>query len=320
LQERLAALPGVQSVAVGKHAAWSAQIKPEGWSKTVEVALDGCSLESSDLFQAMRIPVLAGRLFRDEDRGPNTATAIINESMAHTIWPGEQAVGKKFGSDNANGDPMVYEVVGVVGDIRDYRYTGTVRPTFYRPCDEISLEGLAPFLFIRTKADPRSLIPTIRRELKAAEPGMRMPGITIESEVLYDSTLPQRTYMLYLVVFAGVGVLLCAIGVYGVLAYSVARRAREIGIRIAVGAQRRDVLEMIMVEGMRLVLLGVGVGLLATFWLTRLLQSQLFEVSPNDPAVMAPVVLLLFAVALLACYLPARRAAHISPMTALRYE
>jgi ABC-type antimicrobial peptide transport system permease subunit len=142
----------------------------------------------------------------------------------------------------------------------------------------------------------------------------------VERQTLYDSTQAQRTYMVYLVVFAIVGLLLCAIGIYGVLAYSVLRRVREIGIRMALGAQRGDVLRMVMLEGGRLVLVGLGVGLLAAFWLTRLLQSQLFEVSPTDPLVMTEVVLVLLAAALLACYIPARRATKIDPMTALRYE
>ena len=156
--------------------------------------------------------------------------------------------------------------------------------------------------------------------MKVIEPSMTMPSFYDVRQTLYDGTQVQRTYMLYLAIFAGVGLLLCAIGIYGVLAYSVARRTREIGIRMAVGAQRGDVLRMVIVEGVRLVFVGVGVGLLAAFWLTRLLQSQLFEVSPTDPAVMAEVVLLLAAVALLACYIPARRAMNTNPMTALRYE
>ena len=156
--------------------------------------------------------------------------------------------------------------------------------------------------------------------MKVIEPSMTMPSFYDVRQTLYDGTQVQRTYMLYLAIFAGVGLLLCAIGIYGVLAYSVARRTREIGIRMAVGAQRGDVLRMVIVEGVRLVFVGVGVGLLAAFWLTRLLQSQLFEVSPTDPAVMAEVVLLLAAVALLACYIPARRAMKTNPMTALRYE
>jgi predicted permease len=319
LEDRLAALPGVRAVGIGKHGAWPLQLKAEGRSEQVELVLDGCSAGSNNLFQAMRIPLLAGRLFDSEDLGAGAGAAIISETMARAVWPGEQAVGKRFGGATPYGD-QTFTVVGVVGDIRDSSYSQQLRPIFYRPCDELYLEGMAPFVVIRTQAAPQTLVPAIRRELKAAEPGLGMPDLTVETQQLYDSTQAQRTYMLYLVVFAGVGVLLCAIGVYGVLAYSVARRVREIGIRIAVGAQRGDVVEMVMMQGMRLVLVGAGVGLLAAFWLTRLLRSQLFEVSPNDPAVMAAVVVLLLAVALLACYLPARRAARINPTTALRYE
>ena len=317
LHERLAALPGVKAVGLGKHGAWPEKLQADGQGETVETLLDGCGVGSGDLFQAMRIPLRAGRFFDTQDLGADTA--IVNETMARMVWPGEQAVGKRFGGATAYGH-HVYQVVGVVGDIRDYSYNEQLRPTFYRPCHELYLEGMAPFLVIRSQSDPRSLIPAIRRELKEAEPDMTMPGITVVRQNLYDSTQAQRTYMLYLVVFAAVGLLLCAIGIYGVLAYSVARRTREIGIRMAVGAQRGDILRMVLVEGVRLVFVGVGAGLLAAFCLTRFLQSQLFNVSPTDPVVMAAVVLLLSSVALLACYIPARRAMNTNPMTALRYE
>ena len=149
---------------------------------------------------------------------------------------------------------------------------------------------------------------------------MTVPWFQVARQTLYDATQAQRTYMLYLTVFAGVGLFLSALGIYGVLAYSVARRTREIGIRLAVGAQRRHVLGMVMMGGMRLVSMGVVVGLLAAFCLTRFLRNQLYEVSPTDPVVLTGVVLVLFAVAMLACLLPARRAAKVDPMTALRYE
>ena len=149
---------------------------------------------------------------------------------------------------------------------------------------------------------------------------MLTPEIKVVQQVLYDSTVAQRTYMIYLVVFAGVGLFLAALGIYGVLAYSVARRTREIGIRLALGADRRDVLGMVIREGARLVMVGVAVGLLAAFWLTRLLRNQLFGVSPTDPVVLAEVVLVVLAVALLACWLPARRATRVDPMEALRCE
>src|SRR5437773_1183215 len=239
--------------------------------------------------------------------------------MARTFWPGEDAVGKRFTSEAWRGSRR-YEVIGVVGDIRDYRYDLPPRPTFYRPCHELRLEGMAPFFVIRTQTDPRALLPAIRHELNAAEPAMRAPQIVVCRQALYDSTQAQRTYMFFLVAFAGVGLFLAALGIYGVLAYSVARRTREIGIRMAVGAERGHVLTMVMAEGGRLVVAGIVLGLIAAFWLTRLLRNQLFEVSPTEPSVFIAVVVLLLVIALLACFLPARRATRINPMEALRYE
>jgi putative ABC transport system permease protein len=156
--------------------------------------------------------------------------------------------------------------------------------------------------------------------LIAAEPAMRTPRINVVRQVLYDATQAQRTYMIYLVAFAGVGLLLSALGIYGVLAYSVARRTREIGIRMAVGAQRRNILKLVLGEGTRLVVVGIGAGLVAAFWLTRLLRHQLFEVSPTEPGVYAGVVLVLLTVGVSASFFPARRATRINPMEALRSE
>jgi len=319
LHERLAALPGAKVVGIGKHGAWPEKLTLEGRQEPAEVLLEGCGVEQSDLFRAMRIPLRAGRYFDQHDLGEGVGTAIINETMAHTFWPGEDALGKKFSREAWHRSPQ-YEVVGVVGDIRDSRYDLPPRPAFYRPCHELRLEGFAPFFVIRTEADPRALLPAIRKELSAAESAMRSPQVIVSRQALYDSTQAQRTYMLFLVVFAAVGLMLAAIGIYGVLAYSVARRTREIGIRMAMGAERRHVLGMIMAEGGRLVAMGLAAGLLAAFWLTRLLRHQLFGVSPTEPLVFVAVVLLLLTIALLACFLPARRATRIDPMQALRYE
>jgi putative ABC transport system permease protein len=319
LHDRLASLPGVKAVGFGKHGAWPTKLNVQDRAEQFEVLLDGCGVEEGDLFRAMRMPLRAGRYFERTDLGEAAGTAIINEAMERLIWPGENALGKRFDVPGAYA-PGSYEVVGVVGDIRDSRYGQEPRPAFYRPCHELHLEGLAPFLVVRTDRDPRALLPAIRKELKAAEPGMTMPGITVARQVLYDSTQAQRTYMYYLVAFAGAGLLLSVIGIYGVLAYSVARRTRELGIRMALGAKRRQVLGLVITEGARLVIRGIVLGLIAAFWLTRLLRSQLFEVSPADPLVFTGVVLLLAAVALVACLLPAVRAMRIDPMTALRYE
>src|SRR6266568_5717742 len=324
LHERLAALPGVKAVGIEKQI-FSHKFKVSDASQPVDLYISGCGVEESDLVRAMRAPLLAGRLLNKRDLADDyffkndvvegTSAVIINETMARLCWPGENAVGKEFGG----ADPWSkrrYEVVGIVGDIRDDRYDQKVNATFYRPYQESS--GMAPAFLIRTAVEPGALVSAIRMELKAAEPAMNTPRISIVRQVLYDATQAQRTYMLYLVVFACVGLLLSTIGIYGVLAYSVTRRTRAIGIRMALGAERDDVLHMVIAEGARLVGVGVGVGLLAAFWLTRLLQKQLFEVSPTEPGVFVGVVLVLLAVALLACFLPARRATRVDPMEALR--
>jgi putative ABC transport system permease protein len=244
---------------------------------------------------------------------------VINETMARLCWPGQDPIGRTFGGASERTNHR-YQVVGVVGDIRDYRYDQEVKPIFYRPYQEFELTGGAPAFVLRIAFDPVALVPAIRRELIAAEPAMRTPRINVVRQVLYDATQAQRTYIVYLVAFAGVGLLLSALGIYGVLAYSVTRRTREIGIRMAVGAERRHVLRLVLGEGARLVFVGIGVGLFAAFWLTRLLRHQLFEVSPTDPGVLAGVVLVLLAVGLSASLLPARRATRIDPMDALRSE
>jgi predicted lysophospholipase L1 biosynthesis ABC-type transport system permease subunit len=237
--------------------------------------------------------------------------------LARLAWPGEVAVGKSFRMDNKKSKRR-YEVVGVVGDIRHFSYAQKVEPAFYRPYQEFDLAGLAPAFLIRVTGAPAPLIPAIRRELKALEGEMRTPDIRVVRQALYEATQPQRTYMLYLVIFAVVGLTLAAIGIFGVLAYSVARRTREIGIRMAVGADRGQVLGMILGEGARLLALGVVVGIGAAAGLTRFLQHQLFDVSPTDPLVFAAVALVLVSVGLLACFMPARRAASTNPMEALR--
>jgi putative ABC transport system permease protein len=328
LHASLTSLPGVKAVGIDQQS-HSERFKVGDWPEAVDLFPNKCGVEGSDLFRAMRVPLLAGRHLNKSDIADDyfyklelvegTSAVVVNETMSRLCWPGRNPIGKTFRAE----DPRCkrrYEVVGVVGDIRDFRYDQAVKATFYRPYQEFDLTGQSPDFVIRTAVKPSTLIPAIRRELKAAEPAMNTPRISVVRQTLYDATQAQRAYMLFLVVFAGVGLLLEAVGIYGVLACSVARRRREIGIRMALGAQRGDVLRMVIVEGARLVLVGVGAGLLAAFWLTRLLRSQLFEVSPADPVVMAAVVLVLAAVALLACYIPARRAMNTDPMTILRYE
>jgi putative ABC transport system permease protein len=317
LHERFAALPGVKAVGISKIQFFQLGYTIENREDPVGLLPGGTGVGESDPFRAMRVPLLAGRYFETTDVGEKVGTVIINETMASLCWPGEVPLNKKF----RRKDGRVFEVVGVVRDTRIDRYDEIIEPTFYRPYHEQTHSGgRGPFFVVRTQRDPQDLIPAMRSEMKAVEPNMTTPRFQIVRQNLYDATQAQRTYMLFLVIFAVVGLLLSAIGIYGVLAYSVSRRTREIGVRMALGAQRYHVLRMVISEGAQLVALGIALGLLAAIWLTRLIRHQLFDVSPTEPRVFITVVLALSTIALLACLLPAHRATRINPMEALRHE
>jgi len=320
MQRRFAALPGIEAVGIAKLSGFREGFIIDGREDSVGLMQAGIGIGSSDLFRVMRIPLLAGRHFNESDVSPGAATVIVNDAMARLCWPGQAALGKTFRDHGGN----VYEVVGVVANARiglRGRFVDPVEPTFYRPYYEQSRTGgYGPYFVLRSQNDPRALIPAAREIVKSVENSMTAPWFQVARQTFYNATEAQRVYMIYLVVFALVGLLLAALGIYGVLAYSVGRRTREIGLRIALGAKPGHVIAMILSEGGRLVGGGIVVGLIAAFWLTRLLQSQLFEVSSTEPSVFITVVVFLSGVALLACLLPARRAASINPMEALRHE
>jgi len=280
LHERIAELPGVNAVGISKIQFFRLGFTRDDSDEPFGLLPAGTGVGESDVFRAMRIPLLVGRYFDKNDIGDKVGTVIINETMARLCWPGESALHQKF-RDKAG---RVFEVIGVVGDARIDRYDEKVEPTFYRPYHEQAWTGgRGPFFVVRTQLDPRALIPAIRQELRTVEPNMTTPWFQIIRQTLYDATQAQRTYMLYLVIFAGAGMLLSALGIYGVLAYSVSRRTREIGVRMAMGAERRHVLGLVIAEGVRLIAIGIMIGLAAAFWLVRLLRHQLFDVSPTDP-------------------------------------
>ena len=319
IHDRLASLPGVKGLSfqVGM---FGGSFQIDGQAAPVELRCVACGVEDQDLFRVMRIPLLAGRYLARSDASDEPGAVVINEAMARLCWPGQKAVGKTFRRPSGPSGPEVYQVAGIVGDER-YAYHGEPGPGFfvpYRGSARWTHPRYFQSLVVRTQDNPSKLIPRIRKELKSVEPAMKAPMFMPVR--LDEAAQAPRTYMRYLVVFAGAALLLSAIGLYGVLSYSVARRTREIGIRMALGAERRDVLGLLLAEGARLVAGGVLLGLVAAFWLTRLLRSQLFEVSPTDPVVFGAVVLVLVAVALAACLLPACRATRVDPMTALRYE
>ena len=271
-----------------------------------------------DYFRAMGIRVLRGRPFTWADDETSPEVAIVNEGMASRYWPGEDAIGKRVSIDGRNGQPVWREIVGVVNDVKHDGLTAATRPHIYIPTMQLTWPGT--ILAIRAKGDQAALANTIRREMAAVDRNQPARDIGTMEKVVNDSVADRRFHMTLLAIFAAVALLLSASGVYSVMATAVARRTHEMGIRLALGASPRDVLKMVVGQGMKLALAGVGIGLAAAFGLTRLMKGLLFGVSALDPLTFISVATLLAGVALIACYLPARRAMRVDPLTALRSE
>jgi predicted permease len=319
IQKRLSALPGVSGAGIWRDADSDQKIILDGQThaEPPDVLAMGTGAGNGDALKIMGVRLLAGRFFEPTDMDSKAGEVVINRTMAETFWPGQNVIGKRFKVEDEPDGP--FQIVGVIGDALSYDLRQPIQPTYVRPYQQFTT-GITRSYFVRTSTDPVTLIGAIRKALLDAEPAMRPPTIGLYGDLLYQSTAAQRTYMLYLMSFAATGLLLSAIGIYGVLAYSVASRTREIGIRMAMGAQRHQLMQMILKDGIRLAMIGSTLGVLAAFWLTRFLQSQLHGVSPTDPTVFAAVVVTLLGVAAIACYLPARRAARVDPMVALRSE
>jgi putative ABC transport system permease protein len=269
-----------------------------------------------DYFKAMGIPLQRGRFFTTHDVAKAPRVAIINESMAKKYFPHEDPLGKRI--NITNGPDTWREIVGIVGDTKHYRLDGDVTDQMYEPFAQAPL----PFMtfVVRTAGASPDLPVAARAAIYAVDPDQPVASIRPLAQLIADSVARQRFTMFLFAVFSAVALLLAAIGIYGVMAYSVTQRTGEIGIRMALGAQRGDVLRLILTQGGRLVVLGLGVGLIGALLLTRFLSSLLFGVSAYDPLTFAVIALLLAAIAGVACLLPARRATKVDPMVALRNE
>jgi predicted permease len=278
---------------------------------------------SANYLQTIGMALREGRYFDEHDNRQSMPVVIINETMARQYWNGESALGKRinFGGDNPSADPW-RTVVGVVADVRQMGVAAPVKAEMYLPYRQITT---FPFfkprdLVIRASVDPLSLVPAVRNEIHAVDPDEPLSNIATMEEQLSEQTGSHGIGMMLLVSFAGLALVLATLGIYGVLAYFVTQHVPEIGVRLALGAQPRDILALVLKKGMGLALGGVAVGLAASFALTRLMSGLLFGVSATDTKTFALISLLLAAVALLACYIPARRAMRVDPMVALRYE
>ncbi|HEV2664259.1 MAG TPA: ABC transporter permease, partial [Blastocatellia bacterium] len=277
---------------------------------------------NTDFFKAMGIPLLRGRLLTERDAGDAPRVAVVNETMAKNMFPDEDPLGRRIAFTGSS-NPEWYEIVGVVGDVKQYGLDQptpmqTYEPYVQQPPSSQALSSMT--LVVRTSGDPTNFTAAIRNAVLQVDKEQPLSNVRTLDQLLSTSIAQRRFSMLLLGVFAAVALVLAAVGIYGVLNYAVTQRMREIGIRMALGAGQRDVLKLVVSHGMLLTLLGVAAGLAGAFALTRLLTTLLFGVSPTDPLTFAVIALLLALVALLACWIPARRATRVDPIVTLRSE
>jgi putative ABC transport system permease protein len=284
----------------------------------------------------MNIPLLRGRYFNDQDNRSFLAgrdlskldegermvagvnAIIIDEEFARRHWPNEDAVGKRIKMGNNDKSPVL-TVVGIVGRVRmDGPSQDSNRVQGYFPFAQFPINNMA--IIVKASGDPNQLIAAAREQVKAVDPNQPIYGVRTMDEIRAESVAPERLNLTLLSIFAGIALVLAVVGIYGVMSYTVTQRTHEIGIRMAIGAQPRDVFRMVVGQGMMLALIGVAFGLVGAFALTRLMATMLFGVEPTDPATFASIAVLLTGVALVACYIPGRRATKVDPVVSLRYE
>lgn len=276
---------------------------------------------SDDYLKTMNIALRAGRYFDARDNAQSIPVAIINETMARQYWPGENVLGRRFTLGDPGESAPWIEIVGVVADVRQMGLDEPVKAEMYFPYQQSNLIWYIPRdLVIRTNGDTSSLVGPVRQIIREVDPDQPVSNVATMAELLGTEAAQRRMGMIMLAGFAALALLLASLGIYGVLAYFVTQHTNEIGVRQALGATPRNILFLVLQKGMRLTLAGVGIGLVAAFALTRLMSSLLFGVTPADPLTFATVPMLLVVVALLACYIPARRATRVDPLDALRYE
>jgi putative ABC transport system permease protein len=320
LLERVRQLPGVQTAALGDLHLFGSRAQNTFRIPGREIPTDGQS-PSADVihvdegyFQTLRIPLQQGRFPAENDRADTEPVVVVNQAFVRRYFPNASAVGQTITCWDKG-----WQIVGVVADVRPNGFRSDSTATMYFPCRQIS-RSPSVRLIVRTAGEPLSVLDSLRREFLALAPRLPPAQIKMVEEILSRRVAPLRFNMQLLSLFAALALLLAAVGIYGLVAFFVSQRTHEIGIRMALGARRIDVLRSVVGQGFKLTLVGTVLGLAGAWALTRLIASLLYAVSPTDPLTFVCVALLLGGVALLACYLPARRAARIDPMVALRYE
>jgi putative ABC transport system permease protein len=326
VMERIAALPGVQDVAISSaipfhdhQMALPTQISfADGSTAAAGSEPIACLIKSSEgYFRALRIPLVQGQLFSQHDRGNMPLVTIVNETMARRLWPGESPIGRRI-SFTTLGQSVTAEIIGIVGDVKPNGFDSEPRQEFYLHYPQ-SPAPLATFV-VRTSGDPTNLLPAVKAKFRELNRNQAFLSVNTIEQLAETTTAYRRFNLLWLGAFALVALVLATVGLYGLISFSTTQRTQEIGVRMALGAQTGDVLRLVMREGITLALIGVAVGLVTVAAASRLMKSLLFGVGPIDALTFASVAALLMLVALMACYLPARRAANVDPLVALRYE
>ena len=327
LLARLNSLPGIQAAMAG-------DVPLNGGEVTHSLAFEGRPEVSAgdepevdtfcvmgDYFRVMQIPLRAGRTLTAIDREGQPLTAVINEALAHQYFPYQNPIGQRIRWGRDTGPPRWMTIVGVVGDVKQYSFSQPAYPAVFTPfaqSDEAWRRWMS--VVVRMPDSSGTLIPAVKRQIWSLDSQIPLNQIKSMDELLDLSFAERRFNMFLLALFAGLAIILAAVGTYGVMSYSVTQRTHEIGIRMAVGARSSDVLGLVMKQGAHLAAVGLAAGILGAFALTRLMIGLLFGVTPIDPATFAAVALLMMAVVFVACFVPARRGMRMDSMAALRYE
>ncbi len=319
--DHVQSVPGVESAAISTalpdSETHTTPLLPEGWPAVAlgQRLLEAIQQISPDYLKVMRIPLIAGRMFDAHDNETSKPVAIVNQTAARKFWPGENAIGKRIWIGNL---PNPYEVVGVIGDTKNRGVAVPPGPEVFEPYPQL------PFLMIqmnvRTSADPHTVESAIRARLESVDPDEPVTDLRTMDEYLETLSAPARFTTVLLGIFSAVAFVLAVVGLYGVIAYSVAQRQQELGIRIALGAAKRDIFRLVIGGGLTLTAAGIVIGIAGSIALTRVMGKLLYQTSATDPATFAACALLFTATALAASYIPARRAAQIDPTSALRGE
>ena len=323
---RIETIPGVKSAAAGNVLPLSGAEEIDGFQIEGRPAPPPGQITTANFrwvtphyFSTLQIPLQRGRVFTERDNASAPAVAIIDETMARLYFPGVNPIGQRLKGTNEKKKPQPREIVGIVGDVRHASLDAKPAPHIYFPHAQNGV-GLMTVAVRSAGTEPTALLTQVRREIASVDPNVPIADIRTMTQMVASSVAPWRFTMALLSVFAGVALLLASVGIYGVLAYSVNQRRREIGIRMSLGAQRRDVLQLFLSQGMSVTLIGIALGLGGSWAVTRIMRSLLYSVSPTDIRVFLVVPLTFAAIAFLASFFPARRASRVNPIIALREE